>query len=198
MPTRDEDEADTGPLSSRLPCAHESRRAIEGGVELLLPALNAGTEAVTSSARVHAVDAGRFGISETIIPGALASIGSIPLATSTCSQRSTPGISSGRPVNVGLVISTSPARKAVCVHVLPCAPTRDGDPAAVPPGSIRSGVTYGTIVSRSANTFALDGSSASAPTVISAPSGGRSSNGNGGRAAAPRPRGRANPGAGPE
>src|SRR4051794_28969866 len=112
MPTREAGDADTGPLRSRLPCAHESRRAIDGGFEVLLPALNAGTEAVTSSARVQVVSAGRFGISVTIIPGVLASIGSIPLATSTCSHASTPGISSGRPVNVGLVMSTSPARKA--------------------------------------------------------------------------------------
>jgi len=151
---------------------------------VLLPALRAGTDAVTSSARVQVVNAGRFGMSVTINPGALASIGSMPLAASTCSQASTPGISSGSPVNVGLVMSTSPARNAVCVQVLPWAPTRDGDPAAVPPASMRSAITSGTMVSSSAYTFALDGSSASASTVISAPSGGRSSNGSGGCAAA--------------
>src|SRR5689334_20526379 len=147
---RDEGDVDTGPLRTRLPCAHELRRAIDGGFEVLLPALNAGTDAVTSSARVQLANAGRFGTSVTINPGALASIGSIPLAASTCSQASTPGISSGRPVNVGLVMSTSPARNAVCVQVLPCAPTRDGDPAAVPPASIRSAITSGTMVSSSA------------------------------------------------
>src|SRR3982750_1371062 len=96
MPTREAGDTDTGPLRSRWPWAHESRRAIDGGFEVLLPALSAGTEAVTSSARVQVVSAGRFGISVTIIPGVLASIGSIPLATSTCSPASPPGITRGR------------------------------------------------------------------------------------------------------
>jgi len=58
----------TPALRSRLPCAHESRRVIDGGFEVLLPALNAGTDAVISSARVHVVNAGRFGTSVTINP----------------------------------------------------------------------------------------------------------------------------------
>jgi len=49
-------------------------------------------------------------------------------------------MSSGVPVPLGLVMSASPTRKIVCVHVLPCAPTRAGDPAPVPPASIRSAI----------------------------------------------------------
>ncbi len=169
------DDVESGPLKNRLPCAHESRRLIAGGFALLLPAFITGTDPVSSSARDHA-SAGRRGVSVTAMPGADTSIGINPVATSTCCHTSTPGISSGRPVVVGSVTSASPTRKVVCVHVLPCAPTRDGAPAAVPPVSMRSAMTSATIMSRSAKRFVLDGSAPSGSTVISAPSGGRSSN----------------------
>jgi len=56
--------------------------------------------------------------------------------------------------------------------VLPCAPTRAGDPALMPPVSMRSPMTSATEV-RSGKMLALDGSVPSASTVNEAPRGGR-------------------------
>ena len=162
----------SGPPRNRSACAHESSRVIAGGDAVALPAFNAGGEPMNSIVRIHDA-AGRRGTSDTAMPGALTSIGIRPVATSTRSHCSTPGISSGAPVPLGLVMSASPTRYVVCVQVLPCAPTRAGDPALMPPVSMRSPITSGTVV-RSGKRLALVGRPPSASTVIHAPSGGRS------------------------
>ncbi len=95
-----------------------------------------------------------------------------PVETSTRSQTSTPGMSSGVPVPLRFVMSASPTRYVVCVHVLPCAPTRAGAPALIPPVSMRSPMTSAIDV-RSGKMLALEGSVPSASTVNEAPSGGR-------------------------
>ena len=94
-----------------------------GGESVSLPAASAGGVPRNSIARIHDA-AGCRGISVTAMPGALTSIGIRPVATSTRSHWSTPGISSGAPLPIGSVMSASPTRKIVCVHELPCAPTR--------------------------------------------------------------------------
>jgi hypothetical protein len=102
---------------------------IAGGESDALPAFSSGGDPRNSIVRIQ-LELGGRGASATAIPGALTSIGISPVATSTRSHWLTPGISSGTPVPVGLVMSASPTRKIVCVHVLPCAPTRAGAEAA--------------------------------------------------------------------
>src|SRR4051794_2391048 len=118
-----------GPLMNRFACAQVLSRTIAGGESERLPAFIAGADPVNSNVRSHDA-AGFLGVTVTAIPGAPTSIGITPVAIATCSHASTPGISSGSPVRLGLVMSTSPTRKTVCVQVLPCAPTRDGAPDA--------------------------------------------------------------------
>src|SRR3954451_1031499 len=98
-----------------------------GAAASCVDALNAGADPVTSIVRVQAVAGGWRGSSVTDMPGDPTSIGIRPVATDACSQTSMPGISSGTPVIVGFVMSTSPIRNVVCVQLLPCAPTSDGD-----------------------------------------------------------------------
>ena len=88
--------------------AWEFRRLMLGGTVVALPAFNSGGDPNSSIARISDA-AGRSGVSATDIPGAPASIGIIPVATSIRSQTSTPGISSGVPVPLRLVMSASPA-----------------------------------------------------------------------------------------
>ena len=88
--------------------AWEFRRLMVGGTVVALPALNSGGDPNSSIARISDA-AGRSGVSATDIPVAPASIGIIPVATSIRSQTSTPGISSGVPVPLRLVMSASPA-----------------------------------------------------------------------------------------
>ena len=181
----------SAPLRRTSVCAHEFNWVIAGCAPRARSAFNSRGDPRNSIERTDDRP-GLRGTSETASPGALTSIGINPVATSTRSHCLTPGMSSGTPVPVGLVMSASPTRKIVCVQVLPWAPTRAAAPALSPPVSMRSAMTSGTAVSRSENRLALDGSVPRASTVIDAPSGGRSWDAGGGdgvcaRAAAPSP-----------
>src|SRR3954470_1736571 len=167
-----------GPPTKRLARAPELSRVSDGGVVVALPALANAGDPNSSSVRNSDVFGPR-GSSVTSIAGALMSIGIMPVVTSTRSQTSTPGISSGVPVPLRFVMSASPTRYVVCVQLLPCAPTRAGDPALMPPVSIRSPMTSATEV-RSGKMLALTGSAPSGSTVNEAPSGGRSRDGQAG------------------
>src|SRR4029434_3513514 len=160
-----------GPPPMKLPCAHESIRAIDGISVVAPPAFRKDGETNRSSDRCHDAD-GRRGDSSTAIPGALASTGMMPVDTSTRSNSTTPGDRSGAPDPLGSVMSASPSLNKVWVQVLPCAPDRAGFPALTPPVSTRSVMTSGMEVSSRVKTLALEGSSPSASTVNVLPRGG--------------------------
>ena len=136
-------------------------------------ALSEGGDPMNEIERSQSV-AGARGSSAIARPGALRSIGIKPVETSARSHVSTPGRSSGVPLPLGSVTSTSPSVNKVCVHVLPWAPTRAGSPALNPPLSIRSAMTSGTAVSSSENRLPGAGSRPSASLVSVLPRGGRS------------------------
>src|SRR5450759_2604549 len=89
----------SGPLRNRSVFAHELRRVIAGGDAVELPAFSAGGDPRNWNVRIHAA-AGCRGTRDTAMPGAFTSIGMSPVATSTFSHWSTPGMSSGAPVPV--------------------------------------------------------------------------------------------------
>ena len=99
----------TGALMNRLLRTPEFKREMVGGVSVALPALRNDGDPNSWNARV-VVAAGPSGIRVTAIAGEFASIGIRPVATSTRCQTSTPGISSGVPVPLKLVMSASPTR----------------------------------------------------------------------------------------
>jgi len=113
--------ADISPLSrsgvswppmKRLARTPEFSRAIDGGVSVALPAFANGGDPNSSNERSVAAP-GRRGVSVTAIAGASTSIGIRPVETSTRSQTSMPGISSGVPVPLRFVMSASPTRYVV-------------------------------------------------------------------------------------
>src|SRR5258707_9561909 len=79
----------SGPLRKRSEWAQEFMRVIAGGEAVGLPALSAGGDPRNSIVRIHVVPGWR-GTSDTVTPGALTSIGSSPVATSTRSHWLTP------------------------------------------------------------------------------------------------------------
>jgi hypothetical protein len=127
----------------------------------------------TSNDRVHA-GPGRIGTNVTTGPAEFVSSAIAPVPTVTRSQPAMPGSSSGEPPVPGSVKSTSPMRKVVCVHELPCAPKRAGWPTVRFPASMRSEISSAIAVSSTEKIVVPEGRSASTVAGSELPIGCRS------------------------